>query len=65
MTRATRTEHVWVAEKNGAERRYTSAVPFSEEFAKVLRDEGFTIRRLDYEVADCADVASPAVSREV
>jgi len=59
----TRIDHVWVAQKDGHERRYTSAVPFSPEFARVLRGDGFSILRLDYEVLDSATTATVAIAR--
>lgn len=58
----TRTEHVWVASKDGEERRYTSAVPFTEHFRKVLDREGYVIRCVSYPVEDLSiHVAASAV----
>jgi hypothetical protein len=48
----TRVDHVWVAQKDGEERRYTSAVPFSEPFRRVLNGEGYSVIRVSYVVAD-------------
>lgn len=57
-----RIDHVWVASKDGDQRRYASAEPFSAHFAESLRRNGFRIRRVDYEVDDVADVAASALA---
>lgn len=41
---------VWVAAKPGEERRYASATGFSEHFAGVLRGEGFSILRVEFDL---------------
>lgn len=58
-----RVDCVRVADKPGVERRHATTVPWSAEFAGVLRSQGYVIRRLEYEVDDEADaVARPAAS---
>jgi hypothetical protein len=51
-----RIEYVWVASKPGVQRRHTSPDPFTPTFADVLKDQGYVIRRLEYEVDDEADL---------
>lgn len=58
----TRTDLVWVADKAGEERRYSSTVPFSEHFRRVLKESGYVVRCVSYPVDDPSiHVAASAV----
>lgn len=55
--------NVYYAAKPGQERRYCSPNPYSPEFAKVLKADGYKIFRLDFLLPqdwDSADDVIPA-----
>lgn len=57
------TRSVWYAEKPGEERRHCSTLPFTPHHALVLREDGYSIFRLDFELSaafEPADSRAPA-----